>query len=226
MAKTSPRVLVSDFDGTMTRFDFYRQALARLVPPGMPDYWEDFLAGRITHFTALQRIFTQIQRPEAEVVAAVQAMELDPALADAVSLLHLAGWEVRVASAGCAWYIRRLLADAGVTLRIDANPGEYDPAHGLRMQLPVDSPYYSPTTGIDKTRLVQAVVDSGARVAVAGDGRPDLPALLLAQPQDRFARGWLAAHCREQGIPFHPFDRWSEIARVLVGESPRSDAES
>ena len=51
---TCPSVLVTDFDGTMTRRDFYRVSLARLAPPGTHDYWEDYLAGRLTHFKALQ----------------------------------------------------------------------------------------------------------------------------------------------------------------------------
>ena len=33
------RVLVSDFDGTMTRNDFYKLAVERLLPPDTPDHW-------------------------------------------------------------------------------------------------------------------------------------------------------------------------------------------
>jgi hypothetical protein len=31
-----PSVLVSDFDGTMTRHDFYRLAIEELLPPDVP----------------------------------------------------------------------------------------------------------------------------------------------------------------------------------------------
>jgi 2-hydroxy-3-keto-5-methylthiopentenyl-1-phosphate phosphatase len=47
-------VLVSDFDGTMTRHDFYQLAAASLVPPETPDHWARYRAGAITHFEALR----------------------------------------------------------------------------------------------------------------------------------------------------------------------------
>ena len=216
VSKRPGGILVTDFDGTMTREDFYRVALARLTPPEMPDYWEEYLAGRLTHFEALQQVFAHIHAPEDVVMATARAMELDPDLPAAVAHLQQAGWDIRIASAGCDWYIRRLLAEQGVSVTCYANPGRYNPAHGLQMSPPLDSPYYSPATGIDKGAVVLDAIKSGVRVAFAGDGRPDLPALLHVPPDCRFARGWLAEHCRLEAIPFHPFSRWSDIARHLL----------
>ena len=60
------KTLVSDFDGTLTRFDFFRLALERLVPPGQPDYWQEYRAGRLTHFQAMQRYYASIRASAAE----------------------------------------------------------------------------------------------------------------------------------------------------------------
>lgn len=65
------RVLVSDFDGTMTRHDFYRLALEELLPPDVPDQWAAYRAGEISHFEALRRYFAAVRAPEAEVLAVV-----------------------------------------------------------------------------------------------------------------------------------------------------------
>ena len=54
--ETSSKILVSDFDGTMTRRDFYRLVLQR-VPPETPDYWGRYLAGEISHFDAINAVF-------------------------------------------------------------------------------------------------------------------------------------------------------------------------
>ena len=135
------KVFVTDFDGTMTRQDFYRIAQSRLMPPGTPDYWEDYLAGRMTHFQALQAIFSHIHVNEAEVLVAAQSMELDPAAGEAVRRLQAAGWEVRVASAGCRWYIDRLLAEQDIRVTVYANDGVYDPARGLQMTPPAGTGY-------------------------------------------------------------------------------------
>ncbi|MBV8130349.1 MAG: hypothetical protein JO114_22090, partial [Planctomycetaceae bacterium] len=35
-------LLVTDFDGTMTRHDFYMLAARSLLPPDMPDYWAQY----------------------------------------------------------------------------------------------------------------------------------------------------------------------------------------
>src|SRR3954462_9190237 len=93
-------LLVTDFDGTMTRHDFYKLAVESLLPADLPDYWAAYRARRITHFQALQAIFASIRTDLATVRAVVDRMELDSELPRAVAQLRLAGWSVAVASAG------------------------------------------------------------------------------------------------------------------------------
>jgi 2,3-diketo-5-methylthio-1-phosphopentane phosphatase len=210
------KIFVTDFDGTMTRRDFYRVALARLVPPDTPDYWEDYLAGRLTHFEALQAIFRHIHASEDEVLAAAGEMELDPRAGQAIRRLKQAGWEVRIASAGCHWYIDRLLAGQDIQVPVYANPGTYDPQGGLLMTPPVDSPYYSPQTGIDKPAIVRAALAATSEVAFAGDGPPDLEPALQVTPNRRFARGHLAEALLARGESFRHYEQWSDIAEMLT----------
>ncbi len=37
--KKGAGVLVSDFDGTMTKYYFYKLAIEQLIPHDVPDYW-------------------------------------------------------------------------------------------------------------------------------------------------------------------------------------------
>jgi 2-hydroxy-3-keto-5-methylthiopentenyl-1-phosphate phosphatase len=214
-ARANRSLLVSDFDGTITRYDFYRLVAAELLPSDMPDYWRLYREGRLTHFEALQAIFGSIRCDEATIRGVVERMELDPDFASSVDCLKRAGWDVVVASAGCQWYIRLLLDAAGVVVPVWANPGTFEPGKGLRMWQPTESPYFSPTLGIDKAAIVREGLEAGRRVAFAGDGYPDLDAARLVLPDDRFARGDLAAVLKEQGLGFHEFNRWSEIADRL-----------
>ncbi|HYH65190.1 MAG TPA: HAD-IB family phosphatase [Urbifossiella sp.] len=208
------RVLVSDFDGTMTRHDFYKLALDGLLPPDTLDQWAGYRAGEITHFEALRRYFAAIRAPEAEVLAVVDRMELDPGLNAAVAALGAAGWRVVVTSAGCDWYIRRLLAAAGVEVEVHANPGRFEA--GLLMEKPVGSPYRCENLGVDKARVVRDHLAAGRAVAFAGDGFPDAEAARLVPGEQRFARADLADVLTREGLAFHPFDAWSDVARVLV----------
>jgi len=209
-------LLVSDFDGTMTRHDFYKLAIESLVPPDTPDYWGMYRAGTLTHFEALRRYFAAIRAGEAEVLAVVGRMELDPELPAAVAALRQAGWEVVVTSAGCDWYIRRLLAAAGVEVEVYANPGRFVAGRGLLMELPVSSPFLSSTLGVDKARVVRHYLDGRRTVAFAGDGFPDAESARLVPEGLRFARGDLADVLRRDGLEFQPFGTWSDIAGRLL----------
>jgi 2,3-diketo-5-methylthio-1-phosphopentane phosphatase len=211
-------VLISDFDGTIARRDFYDMVRMELMPPGTPDFWGMFLDGKLTHFQALYEIFIRIRQSEAAVLQLVARMEVDPGFGPAVRRLQAAGWQVVVASAGCAWYIERLLAQAGVSVMLHANPGEFIEGQGLRMRLPEDSPYCKPSTGINKAALMADTLARHRVVAFAGDGQPDLPPALLVPPERRFARAWLADELTVRGEAFHPLDHWSHIADTLLGE--------
>ena len=216
MHSPSPRILVSDFDGTMTKFDFFDLARRDLPSAADHDFWQDFVAGKITHFEALAGIFASIRTDWTGIETVVDHMELDPSLRDSVARLRAAGWEIIVASAGCDWYIRRLLAKAGVELEVHANPGVFAPETGLALSLPVDSPYFRRETGIDKSAIVRAALARDPDAVFAGDGRPDLAPAGLVRPARRYARGWLAHHLQKNREEFHPFETWSEIAGHLL----------
>lgn len=213
---TPARVLVSDFDGTMTRHDFYKLAIESLLPPDTPDYWAEYRAGTITHFEALRRYFACIRASEAEVLAVVERMELDPQLPAAVSALREAGWGVVVTSAGCDWYIRRLLGAAGVEVEVHSNPGRFEAGKGLLMEMPTGSPYLSQMLGVDKKEIVRHFIAEGRTVAFAGDGFPDADPARLVPDELRFARGDLVSVLHTEGLPFNAFETWSDIARVLL----------
>lgn len=105
------KVLVSDFDGTMTQYDFYKLAIELLLPPDTPEY----RTGTITHFEALRRYFAAIRATDDKVLAVVKKMNLDNGLSTAVENLRQAGWRIVVASARCEWYIRRTASTEFIT---------------------------------------------------------------------------------------------------------------
>ena len=205
-------ILITDFDGTVTRYDFFDRVRKRWPFPPQDDPWEKFVEGEITHFQALAEIFACIRTTEADLMELADSTELDASFAKSVRVLRDRGWEIVLASAGCDWYIKFLLEKAGVSVPVHANPGTFDPERGLEMLPPERSGFFSPTKGVSKVAIVQDALNRSDRVAFAGDGRPDLRPALLVQPQLRFARGWLAEALSERGEKFHLFERWSQIA--------------
>jgi len=213
------KILVSDFDGTMTERDFFWVALSRL-PPGSAAPWERYERGQETHFDALAEIFSGLRVDELEFDAMLAEMRVEGGLAGELDRLKRGGWSLTVASAGCSFYIERILLRAGVTAVIHANPGDFIPGKGLFMKPPLQSPFFTAETGIDKGAVVRHYLDQGLDTAFAGDGRPDLAPALLLPPDRRFARGWLAEELGRRCEPFVRFERWRDIAGHLCGGAP------
>lgn len=213
------KVLVSDFDGTMTRNDFYQLVAARLLPPGTPDFWAEYRAGRITHFEALRSYFLAARPGEHALIDLYHDMKLDPDLRAGLVALKSAGWSVVVASAGSLWYIDRLLRESRARdlMEVHANLGHIAGGR-LVMELPQGSPFFSSEVGIDKPAIVRQALATAEVVAFAGDGPPDVEPALLVDPAWRFATGFLAEELARRGEGFRPFERWGEIARMLAAE--------
>jgi 2-hydroxy-3-keto-5-methylthiopentenyl-1-phosphate phosphatase len=210
-------LLVTDFDGTVTKHDFYELALARVArSEASADYWSLYASGRITHFEAMRGIFGCIRCDDAAMAEVLASMEPDPRMAEMVARLRAAGWDVMVVSAGSSWYIHRVLQAAGVDVPVHASPGRFSPSEGLVMELPLDSPFLCPTMGIDKEAAVLYGQREYEQVAFAGNGPPDLKPALRVKPELRFARTYLAAELKRRGEGFVPFERWSEVALRLL----------
>ena len=144
MAIPAPYCLVSDFDGTFTRREFYDLAMQDGLVEGSPDYWTAYAAGRISHFDAISGIFSHLRCSEAAMRALVARMEPDPKAPDALRALGSAGWDAALVSNGCQWYIdivleRLGLAEAGLPLPVYACPGRFVEGQGLLMEAPSDS---------------------------------------------------------------------------------------
>ena len=187
-----PRILVTDFDGTITAHDFYKLAVGSLLTPSDIAPWQEYRDGKITHLAALQQIFAKIRASESELDNLALAMQPDPRLGSAVASLREAGWEIVVASAGCDWYIRRILAEAGVTVEVHANPGVHVlPEGSLRMDFPEDSPFQCLETGVDKAGIVRFHREGGALVAFAGTNvRPSITSALRSGVNLRNSMTW------------------------------------
>lgn len=216
-ALSGGRVLVSDFDATMTTTDFFELALAHL-PPGTPDFFGQYLHGEISHFEALRLIFSKLPGDEQLLLDIARQTQPDPDLAASIRRLNDSGWEVIVTSAGCAWYVERLLAERQISIPIVSNPGTVAVGQGLAMTLPRDQAFFCEESGVDKAALVERALQQCEDVAFAGDGRADLGAALLLPPHRRFAKRWLARQLSERRLGFRYFDTWSQVSRALTTE--------
>ena len=208
--------LVSDFDGTITRRDFYLLIREMHMPASAPNYFELYRTDHLSHFEAMASYFSHAPDDEVALQKLLDRTEPDPGFVDAVSTLNAASWELTIVSAGSSWYIERILRNLGVEAVIHSNPGQIRKGHGLVIEQPLGTAFFSAEVGIDKSAVVRAALGRFEQVAFAGDGPPDVEPSLLVEPRFRFARGYLADELRRRREPFQEFSRWSDIVRSLV----------
>ena len=210
----SRAALVTDFDGTMTSRDVYELVLERFGPPPGEDPFEAYRVGEITHLESMRRIFARADDEQA-LLGLLPRVGLQPGLRALVERLDVAGWDVVVVSAGCRWYIDRLLAGEGVEVEVHSNPGYFEPGRGLVIERP-DGAFVSESVGVDKAAVVRHVQTTHAPVAFAGDGLADLPAARLVPAELRFARGDLADAARREELSTRPFESWAEVVEEVL----------
>ncbi len=210
-------ILITDFDGTFTRRDFFDLVLERHDPPGAREGWQRFRDGKCTLSQGLGAVFAALRTDEAGMETLVEALDPAPGTADAVRRLQKAGWEIVVASAGCGWYIDRLLAGLDLDLTVHASPGVFAPDTGLVMTPDPSGPYFHPKSGIDKPAVVRDALARDAVVAYAGDSATDRAASLQVAPERRYVTGWLARRFVAEGLSHVGFGVWPEVAEGLLG---------
>jgi 2,3-diketo-5-methylthio-1-phosphopentane phosphatase len=211
------RAFISDFDGTITKNDFYLLIASQCMRDSDPDrYFALYRAGRLSHFDAMAAYFKHAPTDAAELERLIEQTEPDPAFGRSVRKLRDASWDLIIVSAGSTWYIERVLQRAGVDAVVHSNPGRIEAGQGLVLERAVDSPFYSEDVGIDKAAVVRDALSRFEKVAFAGDGPPDVEPALAVAPELRFARSYLADELGRRGERFHRYAEWSEIVSALL----------
>lgn len=206
-------IFVSDFDGTMTKRDFYLIVMDK-VESDWPALIEEWRSKKITTFAFLAEVFKRIGKEESEIIKDILTIEFDPAAAAVVNQVKDAGGDFAVLSAGADYYIGRVLAHHGIQdVRLIANKGVYQDK-SIKMT-PIESDaFYSPLYGIDKGAVIRVLKQEYETVFFAGDSRPDLEA---AQAADvAFATGELAGLLTKSNSFFIPYTSFKDIEQYLM----------
>ena len=215
---------VSDFDGTLSKEDFFNMVVDRLLTKEDIKPWDDYVSGKISHVEALSRIFAKVRIPQAELDDFIQGIEIDPKAEETFELCKELSIPIYICSAGMDYYILKRIPELieKYNITVVANKAEYSPGTGFEVTPPpADSPFYSKNTGIAKDALVESLKKQGFFTIFAGDGRPDIKAAKIADAV--FAKSVLLNLCREQNVRTLKFDGFEDITQYIKQRC--SDAE-
>ena len=213
------RVLVVDFDGTITEDDLLDEVAQTF---GDPEVYREVDEGldenRLTLREVIRREFEPVRAPLDEVTQWVLGnVRIRPGFRELVELARERGWRFVIVSSGFHELIEPILEREGVEVELHANRVDPDPS-GWRVLW-----QYEDDCEACGESCKRSVVKEFARddeIVYIGDGYSDRCA---AEASDRvFALRELARYLDERSIPYEPFDDFHQIAGSLDGGSSPS----
>lgn len=211
-------VLISDFDGTISKKDFFYMVIDNLLKDKKDALtpWQDYLSGKIKHIDALTGIFSQIHLTQQQLDDFISTIEIDKAFYNTAQYCMEKQIPFYICSAGTSYYIKKRIADtlSKYNIILISNDAIYSQQDGMKLIAPDNnSSYYNSNTGISKEKIVQKLKDDGFFTIYAGDGKPDLKASKIADTV--FAKDMLLELCKKENIKTEPFNNFNDILNYI-----------
>ena len=207
-----------DFDGTISVQDVTDFILTRFADPEWQEVEKLWSQGTIGSAECMQRQVAMIRANHRCLDVALDAVDIDPSFREFAEFCRSRHIKLTVVSDGVDYFIHRILARYRLSpLPIIANHLEISGDNGdtrYRLVLPFRRTSCESGAGVCKCRCVGAA--TGPRVYV-GDGRSDF--CVANKPEVVFAKGNLAAFCKQKSFAFVPYRRFDDVARALVRHS-------
>lgn len=209
-----PFAFVSDFDGTLTKKDFYQMIIEDYLGEAGQTLYNEWRQGLHDNRDFLCKIYSSINREESEILEDILRIEWDESATDFIKQVHQNGGDFIILSAGINYYIDILLEEKGLSnIKVYSIPGFYKD-RGIHLQIDENNPYYSEKYGIDKAKVIKDLKKQYTNVYYAGDSVPDVPPCQIVDIV--FAKGKLQALLNGEGVSFVPITSYKDIALILT----------
>ena len=212
-------IMFLDFDGTVTGRDAVDAILEAYASPRWLAVEEQWRAGRIGSRACLSAQMALVDASRAELDALLDSIEVDEGFALLLDTCAEADVPVHIVSDGFDYCIHRILSRHCLQLGARLEGVRVFASHlepeGRRWRTDFPHPRAGCGHGCATCKpSVMAMLNSEDRLSVfAGDGLSDRYAAGAADLV--FAKGSLAAHCRERGIEHVTYEGLAEVAARL-----------
>jgi 2-hydroxy-3-keto-5-methylthiopentenyl-1-phosphate phosphatase len=211
---------ISDFDGTISKKDFYWIIIEKYYPEGKDLFrrWKD---GELKDIEFLSTVFSSIHQDEEQTLKDIHDIPIDEHAVPFINKVQANGADFYILSAGTDFYINEILSKYGVAdVRVFSNKG-YFKEKNVIMDIDPEEWHYSERYGIDKSIVLRRVKENYDFVFYYGDSEPDSHPAEFADIT--FAKDALISILREKNISCIPVRDFKDVERYLKEEGWLTD---
>ena len=206
---------VSDFDGTISKKDFYHLVLEKYFADGEA-LFKKWKAGDMKDIDFLRTVFSSIHQEETQIIEDIHSLEIDDHVPSFIRKVQAHGGDFHILSAGTDYYIHHILKQHGIKdVKVYSNEGYYKEKN-VHMNIDFEHPHYSERYGIDKSKVITDLKEEYRTIYFAGDSEPDSHPAKVADVT--FALKALQNILKESRTPFIEVENFHDIDRYLTAE--------
>ncbi|WP_096435037.1 MtnX-like HAD-IB family phosphatase [Alteribacter populi] len=207
---------VSDFDGTISKQDFYWMIIEKYYPEGRK-HFDEWKTEKMKDIDFLAHIFTSIGQEEEQIIEDIYDMAIDDYVPAFIEWVQENGGDFFILSAGTDYYIKHTLEKYGIdNVTVFSNEGYYKDKN-VHMKVKETNWHYHERYGIDKSKVIQKLQEDYEKVYFIGDSEPDSHPAVYADVT--FAKDGLKDILRSRNVPFVPVDTFKEVERYFTEKS-------
>jgi len=200
---------VSDFDGTLTKKDFYKILSETYYKEELVPIFDSWKNGEMKDREYLGYIFNNVGRSESELNDDILNIAFDPSAKAFIEQVKGAGGDFIVISAGSTYYIDKVFKKNNIEgVDVYSNKCVFKD-NGIYFDLDENDEFYSDDCGIDKLIVLEKLKVNYKKIFYAGDSTPDLRPALISDVV--FAKGKLVELLEKEKKEFIEFENFSEI---------------
>lgn len=204
---------VSDFDGTISKKDFYHLVLEKYFEEGQALY-KQWKSGEIKDIDFLRQVFTSIHQEESQIIEDIHSLEIDEHVPSFIRKVQAQEGDFYILSAGTDYYIHHILGQYGIKgVEVYSNEGYYKEKN-VHLNIDPEHPYHSERYGIDKSKVLTDLKKEYETIYFAGDSEPDSHPAKVANVT--FAMKALQDILKENNTPHIEVDSFNDIEQHLI----------
>lgn len=203
-------IIISDFDGTITRCDGLYKFIATYAAGDWEKIEKDWSEGKISSKECLIEEFKLVPDLSEELISSfVKTIEIDDSFKDFYKNICDKNIDFCVVSDGVDYFINKILERNNLFgLKIISNHGAFR-GESFELTFPNDFTACKNNAGTCKCKIIEDFREKYNQIIYIGDGVSDY---CVAEKADKlYAKSKLADYCEERNIKFIPYNSFSDI---------------